>query len=69
MLRDRTGLFLKTSNALAEKTEFQTSVQSVYFDELEHEFVENGEKQHTSQISNARETSRLYFKICDLSDV
>ena len=35
---------------------------SVYFDELEHCFIENGQKQHTGGISNAREISRLCFK-------
>ena len=35
---------------------------SVYFDELEHYFTENGQKQHTSGLSNAREISRLCFK-------
>ena len=36
---------------------------SVYFYELEHYFTENGQKQHTGGISNAREISKLCFKI------
>ena len=54
--------FSKTSNRCAteaEESEFQTSVPcmcefdqnedtfSVYFDELEHYFIENGQKEHT----------------------
>ena len=35
---------------------------SVYFDELEDYFTENGQKQHTLGTSNAREISRLCFK-------
>ena len=35
---------------------------SVYFDELEHYFTENDQKQHTRGISNRREISRLRFK-------
>ena len=34
-----------------------------YFDELEHYFIENGQKQHTRGISNARKISKLCFKI------
>ena len=54
-------LFSKTANRCAteaEESEFQTSVPrgefdqnqdtfSVYFDELEHYFIENGQKEHT----------------------
>ena len=49
--------FSKTANRCAteaEESEFQTSVPcanedtfSVYFDELEHYFIENGQKEHT----------------------
>ena len=52
--------FSKTTNRCAteaEESEFQTTVPyanlikmktfSVYFDELEHYFIENGEKEHT----------------------
>ena len=35
---------------------------SVYFDEQEHYFIENGQKEHTGGISNSREISRLWFK-------
>ena len=35
---------------------------SVYFDQLEHYLTENGQKQHTWEISNAREISRFCFK-------
>ena len=36
---------------------------SVYFDELERYFTEKGQQQHTRGLSNAREMSRLCFKI------
>ena len=35
---------------------------SVYFGELEHYLTENGQKQHTWEISYARKISRLCFK-------
>ena len=35
----------------------------IYFDKMEHPLIENGQKQHAWAISNAREKSRLCFKI------
>ena len=35
---------------------------SFYFDELEHSFIENGQKQHTWGISNAREIWNSFLK-------
>ena len=69
--------FSNTSHVQPEESEFSNigamcefdqneDTFSVYFGELEYHFTENGQKQHTCGISNAREISRLCFK--NLSD-
>ena len=64
--------FSKTLQMYKAKKKFQTCAMcefdekeetlSVYFDELEHNLTQNGQKQHTSEISNARKISSFCFK-------
>ena len=66
--------FSKTSNRSASRKKRVSNIGamcefdqnedtfSVYFDELEHYFIENRQKEHTRGIGNSREISRLWFK-------